>query len=82
MKEEIGTQVTFTFEIKLQKYIFQQNMTNVLAAIVSFQNPRRDRNINTYATTKELKNKTFKVQSQNTKQEIGIQVNLISGKKA
>lgn len=57
-------------------------MTNVFAAIVSFLNPCRDRNINTYATTKELKNKTFKVQSQNTKQEIGIQMNLISGKKA
>ena len=37
--KEICIQVTFTLEIKLQKYIFLQNMTIFLTANVLFPNP-------------------------------------------
>ena len=39
MKETISIKVTFTLEIKLQKYIFQDIMTIFLAVIVPFWNP-------------------------------------------
>ena len=51
----IGIQLTIMLEIKLQKYVFYQNMTSFLAAVVSFLNPCEDGNVQTYATTKELK---------------------------
>ena len=39
LKETIGIQLTFTLEIKSQKYTFLQNMTIFLAAYVFFLNP-------------------------------------------
>ena len=36
MKEEIGIEVTFTLEIKLQKFIFQQKPDPFLAANFSY----------------------------------------------
>ena len=69
--------MTFSLEIKLQKYIFFQNMTIFLTANVPFLNPCYDRNVHTYAMTKELKKKAFKAKRENIKQTSGIQVTLI-----
>ena len=49
-------------------------MTIFLAANVSFLNPWQDENVHMYATTKELKKKTFKPKGENIKQSIGMQV--------
>ena len=64
MKEEIGTQVNFMLQIHLQKYVFQQNMTTILAANVYFLNSCQDGNVHTYATAQELKKKGFKFEKQ------------------
>ena len=57
--------VTFMLEMKLQKYVFQQNMTMFVAANVPFLNQCDDVNVCTYAATKELKSKALTVNSQN-----------------
>ena len=44
-------------------------------------NPCQDENVPTYATTKELKKMSLRINSQNIRQEIGIQVAFIMGKK-
>ena len=49
-------------------------MVIVIATNVSFLNPYCDGNMRTYGTVWELKNETFKVNSQNIKGAIGIQV--------
>ena len=83
MKEAIGIQVTFMLEIKIQKYIFSKFWA-------LFQ-----RLMSTFCTTirmgiyirmpqpkiKIIKNKSLAVNSQNIKQEMGIQVTFISEKK-
>ena len=49
-------------------------MVIFIATNVSFLNPYWDGNMRRYGTVWELKNETFKVNSQNIKEAIGIQV--------
>ena len=74
--------MTLILEIKLQKYIFLQNMITFLAALRSFLKPYEDGSVHTYATTKELKQKTFTVKIHNIKEAINMQVTLISENKS
>ena len=74
--------MTLILEIKLQKYIFLQNMIIFLAALRSFLNPYEDGNVHTYATTKELKQNAFTVKIHNIKEAINMQVTLISENKS
>ena len=67
IKQPIGIQLTFMLEIKIEKYIFRQNMTMFLVADMSFLNQCYDVNVHTYATTKELKSKAFTANCQNIK---------------
>ena len=52
-------------------------MTVFLVAYASFLKSCKDGNVHTYATTKELKKKTFTINSLNINQEISIQVTFI-----
>ena len=69
--------MTIILEIKLQKYNSKQNITNFLAAIMCLLNPYEDRNVHTYATTKELKKKVYTVKINNIKEAINIHLALI-----
>ena len=69
----IGIQVTFILEIKLHKYLFNQNITISSASEASILNWCQDGYVNKYATTNELKIKELKVSSWNIKPAIGIQ---------
>ena len=73
IKQEIGIQVAFITEKKLQKEHFLAKKHCHLGDLcVHFGN------VPTHATTKELKKMAFKINSQNIKQNIGIQVIFIS----
>ena len=67
IKQPIDRQLTFMFESKIEKYVFQQNMTMFLAANVPFLNQCYDFNVHTYVTIQELKSKAFKVNSRNVR---------------
>ena len=70
-------QVTFSFEIKLQKYIFFAKYDHFSTASVPFSNPCYDRNVHTYAMTKEARRKAFNAKGENIKQTSAIQVTFI-----
>ena len=55
IKQPIDIQLTFMLESKIEKYVFQQNMTILLA----FLNQCHDVLLITYSTTKKLKSKAL-----------------------
>ena len=59
--------MAFILEHKLQKYIFSQSMTIFAAAYTFILNPRWNGNTERYATTYELKNTGFILNSENMK---------------
>ena len=71
-KQAIGVQVTFITEKKFQKQSFVFSVT--FAFILNLY---QDGNVHMYATTKELKKISFKVNSRNIKQTFGKQVAII-----
>ena len=66
--------MTFILQIKPQKYIFHQNTTTLSATDLSIFNPCYDGIMHAFATTWELKTKTFTANSEAIKEVIGIQV--------
>ena len=63
--------------ISLKGTFIYQNMTVILAIYASNLNPCYDGNVHTYTTTLTLKKNAFRINSQNLKQIIGIQVTFI-----
>ena len=59
---------------KLQKEHFFAKYDCFLATYASILNPCSDGNVRTYASTKELKQKVFTINSQHIKQEIDLRV--------
>ena len=59
------------------KVRFLAKYDHFLVPNVSFLNPYQDANMHRYATTKELKNKAFSVNTQDINQTIGIQVTIM-----
>ena len=73
----ICIQVTFGSENKLEEKILF-NKTRLFSEIhASILKPCQDGNIHTYATTKELKKIALRINIQNIKQRVGIQVTFI-----
>ena len=77
MKQTTDTQVTLILENKLQNEHFQENVTTFLPTYRFTLNLCQDSNVHRYAVIQELKEKAFAINSQNIKQQIGIQVTFI-----
>ena len=77
INQEICIQVTFSLEIKLQKYIFFAKYDHFLTANVPFSNHYYDRNVHMYAMTKEVRRHAFNAKGENIKQTSAIQVTFI-----
>ena len=73
----ICIQVTFISKNKLQEKILFRKTRVFSKTDVSILNLCYDGNKHTYAMTKELKKTAFRINSQSTKQRVGIQVTFI-----
>ena len=77
IEQAFGIQVTFITEIKPEKKRFLTKKIVFLVTFAFVPKPCLDGNVPAYATTIELKKIAFKINCQNIKENVGIQVTFI-----